>query len=41
LGGASFLPLDNPDLTQKILQLEARALVVLAEELSSCCEAAV
>ncbi len=41
LGGASFLPPDNPDLTQKILQLEARALAVLAEELSRCCEAAV
>jgi Protein kinase domain/Leucine rich repeat/Leucine Rich repeats (2 copies) len=36
LGGASFLPLDNPDLTQKILKLEARALAVLAEELRKC-----
>ena len=35
LGGASFLPLDNPDLTQKILKLEARALAVLAEELQA------
>ncbi|MFQ6332803.1 leucine-rich repeat-containing protein kinase family protein [Methylophilus sp. 3sh_L] len=33
LGGASFLPLDNPALTQKILKLEVRALAVLAEEL--------
>jgi hypothetical protein len=41
LGGASFLPLDNPVLTQRILKLEARALAVLAEELSSCCEMAV
>lgn len=41
LGGASFLPLDNPGLTQKILKLEARALAVLAEELRSCCEMAV
>lgn len=40
LGGASFLPLDNPGLTQKILKLEARALAVLAEELSNCCEMA-
>lgn len=36
LGGASFLPIDNPDLTQKILKLEARALAVLAEELRLC-----
>lgn len=41
LGGASFLPLDNPVLTQRILKLEARALAVLAEELSNCCEMAV
>jgi hypothetical protein len=35
LGGASFLPLDKPALTQKILKLEARALAVLAEELAA------
>lgn len=35
LGGASFLPLDNPAITQKILKLEARALAVLAEELAA------
>ena len=35
LGGASFLPLDNPDLTQKLLKLEARALDVLSQELLS------
>ena len=35
LGGASFLPLDNPRLTQKILKLEARALAVLSEELAA------
>ena len=35
LGGASFLPLDNPDLTQHLLKLEARALAVLADELST------
>jgi Protein kinase domain/Leucine rich repeat len=35
LGGASFLPLNNPDLTQKLLNLEARALAVLAEELQN------
>ncbi|AKR42759.1 leucine-rich repeat-containing protein kinase family protein [Methylophilus sp. TWE2] len=35
LGGASFLPLDNPALTKKILKLEARALAVLAEELEA------
>lgn len=35
LGGASFLPVDNPVLTQKILKLEARALAVLAEELGA------
>jgi Protein kinase domain/Leucine rich repeat/Leucine Rich repeats (2 copies) len=36
LGGASFLPLDNPDLTQQLLKLEARALAVLGEELRKC-----
>jgi hypothetical protein len=36
LGGASFLPLDNPDLTQKLLKLEVRALAVLTEELRKC-----
>ncbi len=36
LGGASFLPLDNPDLTQQLLKLEARALAVLTEELRKC-----
>ncbi|MFJ5446167.1 leucine-rich repeat-containing protein kinase family protein [Methylobacillus methanolivorans] len=35
LGGASFLPLDNPELTQNILKLEARALDILAEELAA------
>lgn len=35
LGGASFLPLHNPELKQKILKLEARALAVLAEELAA------
>lgn len=40
LGGASFLPLDKPDLTQKILKIEARALAVLAEELRNCSEIA-
>ncbi len=35
LGGASFLPVDNPALKQKILKLEARALAVLAEELAA------
>lgn len=35
LGGASFLPMDRPDLTQKILRLEARALSILAEELKA------
>ena len=35
LGGASFLPLHNPELTQNILKLEARALAVLAEELAA------
>ena len=33
LGGASFLPLDNPELTQQLLTIEVRALAVLAEEL--------
>jgi Protein kinase domain/Leucine rich repeat len=33
LGGASFLPLDNPKLTQQLLKLEARALAVLVDEL--------
>ncbi len=33
LGGASFLPLDNPALTQNLLKLEARALEVLSQEL--------
>ena len=33
LGGASFLPLDNPALTQKLLNLEVRALEVLSQEL--------
>lgn len=41
LGGASFLPLNIPDLTQKLLKLEARALAVLAEELRKCSEIAV
>ena len=35
LGGASFLPLDNQALTQKLLKLEARALEVLSQELFS------
>lgn len=35
LGGASFLPLHHPALTQKILKLEARALAVLSEELAA------
>ena len=35
LGGASFLPLDNPQLTQKILKLEARALDILSQELAA------
>ncbi|MDP8566767.1 leucine-rich repeat-containing protein kinase family protein [Methylophilus aquaticus] len=38
LGGASFLPLDNPELTRKILKLEARALAVLAKELKKYSE---
>jgi hypothetical protein len=33
LGGASFLPLDNPALTQYLLKLEVRALEVLSQEL--------
>ncbi len=33
LGGASCLPLDNPASTQNILQIEARALKVLSQEL--------
>ena len=39
LGGASFLPLDNPALTQSLLKLEARALEVLSQELLNCCDA--
>lgn len=35
LGGASFLPVDNPALTQKILSLEARALNILSAELQA------
>ena len=35
LGGASFLPLDNQALTQKLLKLEARSLEVLSQELFS------
>lgn len=35
LGGASFLPVDNTALSEKILKLEARALAVLAEELAA------
>lgn len=35
LGGASFLPLDHPELRQKILKLESRALTLLAEELAA------
>jgi serine/threonine protein kinase len=35
LGGASFLPLDQPGLTQKILSLEARALNILSAELQA------
>ncbi len=38
LGGASFLPPDNPDLRNKILKLEERALTVLAAELQNCSE---
>lgn len=33
LGGASFLPLDNPALTQNLLKLEGRALEVFSQEL--------
>jgi hypothetical protein len=36
LGGASFLPLENPELTRKLLDIEARALAVLADELQKC-----
>lgn len=36
LGGASLLPLDNPDLTQKILKIEELALAILSEELLGC-----
>lgn len=41
LGGASFLPLDNLDLTQQLLKLEVRALDVLKEEFQKCGEMAV
>ena len=37
LGGASFLPLNNPALTQNLLMLEARALAVLQQELHHLC----
>jgi hypothetical protein len=37
LGGASFLPVDNPVLTQKILKIEACALEVLSQELLNRC----
>jgi serine/threonine protein kinase len=37
LGGASFLPLNNPALTQNLLKLEARAIKVLSQELLDCC----
>jgi hypothetical protein len=40
LGGASFLPLDNLDLTQKLLKLEARALEILHQELQNLCTTA-
>jgi len=33
LGGASFLPIDNPALTQQLLKLDARALEILMQEL--------
>ena len=36
LGGASFLPLDNTALTKQLLNTEARALAVLADELQKC-----
>lgn len=38
LGGASFLPLNNPALTQNLLKLEARAIKVLSQELLDCCD---
>ena len=37
LGGASFLPLNNQALTQKLLRLESRALEVLSQELQRLC----
>ena len=37
LGGASFLPLNNQALTQKLLRLESRALEVLSQELEQLC----
>jgi len=37
LGGASFLPLNNQVLTQKLLRLESRALEVLSQELERLC----
>jgi hypothetical protein len=37
LGSASFLPLNNKILTQKILRLETRALEVLSQELQRLC----
>jgi hypothetical protein len=37
LGGASFLPLANQVLTQKLLKLEVRALEVLSQELQRLC----
>jgi hypothetical protein len=37
LGSASFLPLNNKILTQKILRLETRALEVLSQELQQLC----
>ena len=38
LGGASFLPLDDPELTQKLLKFDARALAILTEELLALCQ---
>lgn len=38
LGGASFLPLDNPKLKQQLLKLEVHALEVLADELNNYTE---
>jgi hypothetical protein len=35
LGGASFLPLNNPNLAQQLLKFEARALTILSEELQN------